>query len=749
MPRQQRDAAGTNLTPEVLARALQRLVDEDTTDTTGTTGTTGTAAAVSTELTVRQPATVLRKETPRRAAISAHHDHIRAENTARRTPYLATTGTAAAGYLGWGLTELVGLAAGSGAELATTTGIGLASIGALAGARALLHDRIPAFWRRQSWAGSAGTAAWITTASAVGPANWTMTALLAGGAAATWASWMRHHSIPDVDPDAPHLPAASEEPTDSDYGDTLAQRWADNVSRSGKAVPGAMLTDRTDLTRAIRWTVRTPAGDVSFDDVFGRRNRIAAALGISAKNVMLEPHEDNEAWAYLTVIVRDLLSGGIPYTGPRYDHGAIPLGPFADGEGDMHFYAVEDIGVRNGLVTGEPGSGKSASLEAIGLGLKHSGVWHLLFGDGDPDGGSSPVLNDISDWAEAGPRQVLAQLEAVEAALEIRSLLKSTLTEGPDGTPVPITDPATQSPLRKLLPSTTVPGLMWIIDELQRLSTDTWLAAQEFIPRLERVVRIGRKYGVAVVVGTQSLLAGDYGNSTVLRGYLMARNLLAFRNKNRSENAVVGGMAVAPGSLPAGGGYCFAIAGGRLSMGRVAWAPDLGEWATALPQCPLDENTALAMRDFQPETEQSPSARFTAQVEKLHAWRRRKESGEPADAPDANDGPAAPLPGFMQGLQIPSALGAQNVVPLRPRPTSSPTPDSAQAAPDIEGLPASQREVLRALHTGHRRTGDIVGETGLKPPAVSKALGALSDLGLAHKIAHGQWEPIETESQTG
>lgn len=734
MPRQQRDTAATNLTPEALARALQRLVDEDA-DTTATP---------STEIAMRQPATVLRKENPRRAAISDHHDHIRGENTARRTPYLATTATAAVGYLGWGLTELVGLAAGPGAELATTTGIGLASAGALAGARALLHERIPAFWRRQSWAGGAGTAAWITTASAVGPANWTMTALLAGGAAMTWSSWMKHHSIPDVDPNAPQLPTVSDEPTTGDYGDTLAQRWADNVSRSGKAVPGAMLTDRADLTRAIRWTIRTPAGDVSFNDVFGRRNRIAAALGISAKNVMLEPHEDNEAWAYLTVIVRDLLSGGIPYVGPRYDHGVIPLGPFADGEGDMHFYAVEDIGVRNGLVTGEPGSGKSACLEAIGLGLKQSGVWHLLFGDGDPDGGSSPVLNDISDWAEAGPRQVLAQLEAVEAALAIRSLLKSTLTEGPDG-PVQITDPSRQSPLRKLLPGTTVPGLMWIIDELQRLSTDTWLASQDFIPRLERVVRIGRKYGVAVVVGTQSLLAGDYGNSTVLRGYLMARNLLAFRNKNRSENAVVGGLAVAPGSLPAGGGYCFAIAGGRLSMGRVAWAPDLGEWATSLPQCALDENTALAMRDFQPEIEQSPSARFAAQVEKLHAWRRRKESGESTDATDAiaSTAAAAPLPGFMQGLQIPSALGAQNVVPLRPRPSSSTTLDSAQAVPDVEGLPASQQAVLRALQSGHRRTGDIVGETGLKPPAVSKALGALSDLGLAHKIAHGQWEPFQ------
>ncbi|WP_337826873.1 hypothetical protein [Pseudonocardia sp. UM4_GMWB1] len=738
MARQQSDATGENLSPETLVRALQRLAEEN-----------AAPAAASTQVATR-PATALRKETPREAALSSHHDHIRAESAARRTPYLATAATAGAGYLGWGLTELVGLATGPAGELAATTGIGLASAGLLASARALLHSRIPAFWRRQSWAGAAGATAWITTASAIGPANWTMTALLAGGAAATWAAWMKEHAIPDVDASTPQLPAA-DETADSDYGDTLAQRWAENVSPRGKPLPGSMLTDRVELARAVRWTVRTPAGDLSFDEILGRRGRIAGALHVSAKNVMLEPHDDNEGWAYLTVTVRDLLSGGIPYQGPRYDDGVIPLGPFADGEGEMAFYAAEDIGVRNGLVTGEPGSGKSACLEAIGLGLKHSAAWHLFFGDGDPDGGSSPVLNDISDWSEAGPQGVLAQLEAIEAALKIRSLLKSTLTEGPDGTPVPISDPDQQSPLRKLLPSPAVPGLMWIIDELQRLSTDPALIAQDFIPRLERVVRIGRKYGVAVVVGTQSLLAGDYGNSTVLRSYLAARNLLAFRNQNRSENSTIGGMAVAPASLPAGGGYCFAIAAGRLSMGRVAWAKDLGEWSRELPQTPLDEHTALAVLDHQPEAEQSPAARYAAQVEKLQTWRRQKERGEPTDTRDTTTAPTV-LPGFMQGLDIPKALGAENVVPLRPRSTDTALPNGAgepATAPDIEALPNSQQAVFHALQSGHRRTGEIVTATGLKAPAVSKALAALADLELARKIAHGQWEPTEEAAQTG
>ena len=37
---------------------------------------------------------------------------------------------------------------------------------------------------------------------------------------------MKQHSIPDVDPNAPQLPEASDETTSGDYGDTLAQRWS-------------------------------------------------------------------------------------------------------------------------------------------------------------------------------------------------------------------------------------------------------------------------------------------------------------------------------------------------------------------------------------------------------------------------------------------------------------------------------------------------------------------------------------------
>lgn len=696
----------------------------------------------STAVALRPPAQVLRRNTPHQAAIEQWRSDIITNRAARRVPYLATAATAAAGYAGWGAVELATLGAGTGGEILAATGIGLTSITATTGLRALFRARIPDRWRRQSWLTAIGTASWVTTAAAVSPTNWAMTALLAGGAAAGWAGWMRAHEVPVPDNDQAQLPAAEEH--DDNFGDTLARRWAENIAGRGGVIPGAMLTDRVDLARAIRWTVQTRPGSAAFNELFPKSGRIAAGLRIPAKNLLLEPSDRDESWATLTVIVKDLLSGGISYTGARYDNGRIPLGPFADGEGEMEYIAFDEVGCRNGLVTGEPGSGKSACLEAIGLGLKKSGVWTLWFGDGDPEGGSSPVLNEISNWAEAGPQQVLAQLEAIEAALDIRSLLKSTLTEGHDGTPIPITDPATQRPVRKLVPSLATPGLQWIIDELHRLTSDPWLIQQGFVPRLERVVRIGRKYGVVVLTGTQSLLAPDYGNSTTLRGYLAARNVLAFRNQNRSETAVVSGLSIAPSTLPAGGGYCFATTAGRLSMGRVAWANDLGEYAADLPTTDLDADTELATAEFRPAVPRDPSAVFAEQAQRLTSWRSAKRDGASVPAADPPLGGPTPSTPDLGEFTVPSALTAENVITLRPARKTATAQNTNSAAndrgaPDIEALPAPQQAVYEALTTGTERTGEIALETGLRSPAVSKALTALADLGLARKIAHGQW----------
>lgn len=538
---------------------------------------------------------------PTRSVEVARNTRIDRGRRARRLPYAATGVTAAAGYGAWGLSELAQLAAGPAGELVVSTGTAGLCAAALGILRLHRGPSIPEQWRRRWWIASASAASWVTAASVLGPASWPMTAALAVGAAATSTSWLRAHEVPT--PLSLALPGPQiEKPAqltvvEEELGSILARRWSENVASNGQPVPGSLLTDRVDLPHAIRWTVQTIPGSTSFSTMFAQRDRIAAGLRWAAAKVLLEPSDIDESSAVLTVITVDVLAAGIAYTGPRYRDGVIELGPYADGSGWGEYVAVDRVGCRNGMATGEPGSGKSAFLEAVAMGLKSSGEWVVLFGDGDPEGGSSPLLNNLADWAAAGPQQVLYQLEALEAALIVRGMLKPTLTAGPDGTPIPITDPTTQTPVRELRPSRRFPAIKWILDELHRLSADPWLTERRFIPRLEQLVRIGRKYGIVALTGSQSLLAPDYGNSTPLRGYLAARNLYAFRNGNKSEKAVVSGLEIAPSVLPPGGGYAFSAGSGRLAMLRVAWSPDMARHADGLPATALDPDTELAIAD--------------------------------------------------------------------------------------------------------------------------------------------------------
>lgn len=654
---------------------------------------------------------------------------------ARQLPYLATAGTLAAGWAGWGGAELAGWLGGDPAQAVTSiTCLGLS--GLAVGVLRLRYRRgIRREWSRRWWVSAAAAAAWVDVAVVTSPASWGMTAALAAGAAGLSVRWLREHAVPQ--PGAPETPLELSE----DLGAVLARKWVQRVGSKGGVIPGAVLTNRRDLPHAIQWTVQTIPGSVTFADMFQKRGLLATAFNVRASKLVLEHSDEDEGHAELTVIVRDVLAAGVPYTGPLYQDGRISVGLYADGTGWGEYVAVDEVGCRNGLATGDPGSGKTAFLENVAMGLRASGCWRVVFGDGDPEAGSSPLLNELAHRVAAGPERVLRQMEGIEALIGIRSLLKATLTAGPDKTPVPITDPSRQRPVREMRPSPAWPGYCWVIDELHRLTTDPWLVAQGFVKRLEKIVRIGRKYGVVVLAGTQSLLAGDFGNSTALRGYLATRNLFAFRSANKSEKAVVGGLEISPGVLPKGGGYAFAAESGRLSMLRVAWSPTMAEWIPTLPACGGDADSELAIAPFMPAGEQDPAAELASRVARLDEWRAAR--GRPPAATEAAPAGSHPL---LAGVRIPAPLTGDNVVPMRrgADPMAGLYDDQ-----DLEALTGTQRAVYEQVRNGRQRTGEIADAAGLQKPATSKALGALADLGLVHRIAHGRHGLGPAPAETG
>lgn len=685
---------------------------------------------------------------------------------ARRAPLLAIAATGAAGLLGW----VVTLPADPSQRGTVALGAGAAAVLALLVARARYRHGIPDGWHRRWWLSGVLAVGWVVHSARgawpqlderLPPWLLALAVLVLGGAllsAKWWAEWEVPHpcEVVEPEPDWEPEPLPAIEPS---RAAVVEQAWAQRVSDGKNPVAkGALLTGRTELPNgATQWMVELdPEGSVSTTDLLSKSVPIARALRMKASNVIVErlPGDgDREDRALLTVVTRDLLSGGVPYLGPRYRDGRIPVGLYADGQGEADYIAADNGGARSGLVTGDSGSGKTALLEAIVMGKKKSGVWRALYADGDPEGGSSPTNNVIVDWPEAGPEGALRQLRAVEALVRVRSRVKGALTDQ-DG-PLRRMTPHEATYLREariMHPCREWPGYVWVIDELHRLITDLGPAqAKDFVRRLERILRIGRKYGVVVLVGTQSLGGGDFGGSTMLRAQLASRNAFVMRSTNRSDQYSLNGINVNPGLLKEGAGYAFAVGRGRLAAMRVAWSEDMADYATDLPDCPGDEESALAVELYRPKGAGGADEALEARLGDLDAWVVAAREGRNLDdeADDEQVEAATqkpPVPASVGGVGVPQPLGGK-VIPIRPARAQPARPVPVKPLSALGPLPASASRVLEVLRSnGHPvKSGDMVTETGLSRSDVSRAYRLLSERGLA-RWEHGAAESVQVDA---
>lgn len=677
---------------------------------------------------------------------------------ARRLPLWAGGITAAAGLAAAGAEAAaigLGMPGVAGTVVASTIGGSAVAVPAL---RVIFRNRIPELWRRDWTIGTALAAAWADLAVTVGPLNLPMGIALLGGTAWATRHWNTAHEVHLPSPlpervaiEPPPLPTDEppEEPTDA--ASVLARRWAERVAAGPKVVlKSAMLTGREILPNAVRWIITTD-GDFTYDEMAAARTKIAARLGIAAVNVVIERIEDDESSARLTIVTRDILSEGITYEGPRYeidgDFHRIPLAVAADGTGWLNHIAVDDVGVRPALLVGEPGSGKTATLEAIQMGRLSVGVWEALYADGDPGGGSSPLLNEVADNFGAGPQAALKVVEALEDIIEGRSRLKPTLHETADGRLVEIADPATQpANVREMRPTAEYKGYVGVFDEFHRLVNDPWLQEKKFGARCERILRIGRKYGVTLDVATQSLLAGDYGNSTILRGLLAAINAWIHRSGNKSEQHTINGVSLSPGSLPKKPGHVFAAGSGRLCLARVAWSKTMREFAARFPRRPGDWRSGLAIARHRPREVDATEA-LEDQRRRVAEWEVAMRAGvDPAaiGAPAATPGQPTRIAPSGGGIvvTVPAALTG-NVRTLPPRPAEL-GPVNAEAvfpAAALAKLSVPYRavlDVLAAVGPGRAvANAEVIEKTGLRDDVVSKAGRRLVELEMAHRDGHG------------
>ena len=661
---------------------------------------------------------------------------------ARRAPFLAMAGVGAAGWAAHG----VGLLASQDAHSTVVVGTAAAAALSLPVLRLRFRRGIPEHWRRRWWLAGALGCGWVGAAAAWGADSWTMTgALVVGGAALSarwWAEWEVPHPGEVYEPEPEWEPEPPRQ-LDPSLADRIERAWLAAAESNRSVVPrGALLTGRTETPGGgLQYRVELdPDAGVGATAFSARSADLALIFRMAAHEVLISVDESEDT-AVLTIAPagRATLAAGLPYPGPEYHQGRVPVA--GDVTGRRHDWVAYERGqgVASGLTVGDMRSGKTATLELLGLGLRSSGVWRVWVGDGDPAGASSNLLPEVAHWAEHTPEGLLRQLSAFEELLESRARQKNLFTEDPlTGLPVPRR--AGQPAINEFPPCEAFPGYMWIVPELYQAVTNEQLRAADFAGRLDRLLRRAPKFGLGVAADTQSALGADFGGSTTLRSWLSRVNCFVMRTTNRADQYAVNGLQLSPGTLPSGGGWGFAAGqGGGGVMLRTMWQRDLHQWVPTLPPCEDDPDAALAIKPFLPERDDNPDAALADYQAALEEWRAERRNGKPT--PAAAPAPAAASsskPVSVGGVSVPAPLGGK-VIPMPARPTQAP---ARPAAP----LPGRADEVLAWLrkNPGPRRTAEISEGTSLTLSVVSRALGVLEQRGSIRR-RHGVAEAIVSD----
>lgn len=686
-------------------------------------------------------------------AVTAHPADVADEARARQAPYIAFGVTAGVGYGMCGADNLAALV-GSDIHSILLTGTVAGTALAVPVLASVFRQRIPELWRRRWWVGTTAAAGWVDLTVANGP-TWTMLGILVVGTAAISARWAAEHELPNPgdipEPEPaplPMLPPAPAPPkVDRSRVALIEQAWRARVAAGSNAIAArSRLTGRQELPNGSRWTVELdPGGAVGCSDLMTAPTRIARSLQVNPNHVIIERLEgvhDREDLASLTVVTKDLLADGVPYLGPRYHDGRIPFAQRADGAGPAEWLAYDETGALGGLITGGQGSGKSSLMGALGMAYRASGKWHVLFGDGDDMGNSSNLLKTVAHDFAAGPKEVLQQLEALEAWYEYRGVLMPGLTFGPDGDPVRMTNPETQAPVDWIKPCRAYPGMIWFLDELFRLATNPMLQEAGFMERAARLQRILRKLGGTIIAGTQSKLGKDFGGDSAFRGMLAQGNQVTLRTENKNEQHIVGNSGASPEILPKGGGYAFSNNGTGNVMVRVEWSRDMSRWTANLPDLASEDQSAQVYARYRARKTIDPVADFHRQQRERARWEEALTTGAPLpnEAAKAAKAVAAAIAGAPEGqVTTIGGVGIPQAPPRRlaivPATTTPANPVKVAPLSAYGSLPTKAAAVLEVLRSrpGPWRSRALVNATDLSGPDVSKALAVLVDTGLARR----------------
>lgn len=652
-------------------------------------------------------------------------------------PSKVVTAVWTAGWLAQAAAWVTGDAAGTALATAGITGAAAVVVALVLGRRRTRRVRLWLY----ACLGAAVT--WLSLATGVG-VTWSTTAALAAMGYGLAIPWWRQHRIPNP-------PAPSAVPDALGLVETTtAALWSVNIAGKGGALADSYLTDAQISERKERYTVQLKAGKQSIATALAALTLIASGLHVAPEDLVVERHESGDASRVaLTVVRQSPIKVSQPYTAPQWHYdrssriGWVGLGPYADGDGLAPWKVFSKNSIWGGVIIGGTGSGKSRLLEGLVASMRASGVINCFYAD--PQGGtSSDALAGTADWSARGVDQIMAWLRALDRLIYWRGIENSA--KGRSG----------------FTPSTARPGIVAILDECQMVLGDA-VYGGEATAICERIARVGRKLGIALILASQEGDLPTFGGNAALRSNVREGNTVVLRTSNRMTATVLS-LDFDPLLLPKLGGYGYTVAApgskdrtapfrgfyldelddDELDAVHAGAAPREGTshwWLDRIRDAPLDGDLVALRALGQPYVERHATveAARAAQTELLEqliaghidpadALRRDAAAAEKAKAAAAST--AAEAAGYGQVVTFPGALNLDVPAPAAPQ---------AATGAGLPGMTAGQRDVYQAIAAGHASPSAIETATGLSDSGVRKILTQLIGSGAVVKAARGTY----------
>ncbi|MGW3520787.1 hypothetical protein [Streptomyces hydrogenans] len=327
------------------------------------------------------------------------------------------------------------------------------------------------------------------------------------------------HYAPNALPVTVHLTAPAAQPQIAAGAPTTPQElWAAYVAVPEGAMPGTTLTvtryDGPLDWEGIATRDRRAIGTINLQDLAGN-------LDLETIQIALAPG-DKPSQMGIRVMREHALMHGTMLSSVSDElamdsRGYVRAGTYVDGRPALLPLAQPGSGARHLYLVGGSRSGKSGLLEQILLSAHRSGIAVIL---ASPQAGTiagaslSAYLGDGLDEAMGALRLAYAMMLDREARYRSPAF--------------PFTDPL----------------VLVVIDEAHMLLSASSPHHAEAKAIVEQLTRRSLKRGIGVVLATQTPLAEDLGNSTVIRSQLLIGGGAVFLRCAKGQGSLVGANAV-------------------------------------------------------------------------------------------------------------------------------------------------------------------------------------------------------------